>query len=178
MLKANVGLSRKISRDYNSTGYSVNLDGEIPFTPDDAESVLEKVKELFNVAQEALNREIDRDQSEAAIGRRDEESISRETTGNPPNHDRPVSAPSPAQSRQPTNHQPRPGSNDAATPKQAQFINSLAKRQKLSPTQLGTVIHEALGRHTTLQQLTKKEAGIVIDALNGEGIGNRNGGRG
>ncbi|MFN9249021.1 MAG: hypothetical protein ACK6DS_18320, partial [Planctomycetota bacterium] len=73
MLRANVGLSRKVSRDYQSTGYTVNIDGEIPFSPDDAEGVLEKVRELFDLAQEALNREIDRDQGEMAIGRRDEE---------------------------------------------------------------------------------------------------------
>ena len=41
MLRANVGLSRKVSRDYQSTGYTVNIDGEIPFLPDDAEGVLE-----------------------------------------------------------------------------------------------------------------------------------------
>jgi len=29
MLRVNVGLSRKLSKDYNSTGYSVNLDGEV-----------------------------------------------------------------------------------------------------------------------------------------------------
>jgi len=64
MLRANVGLSRKVSRDYQSTGYTINIDGEIPFSPDDAEGVLEKVRELFDLAQEALNREIDRDQGQ------------------------------------------------------------------------------------------------------------------
>jgi hypothetical protein len=29
MLSVNIGLSRKLSKDYNSTGYSVNLDGEV-----------------------------------------------------------------------------------------------------------------------------------------------------
>ena len=73
MLRANVGLSRKITRDYNSTGYSVSLDGEIPFPVDDPQAVTEKIKELFSLAQEALALEIDRDQGEDAIGRRDEE---------------------------------------------------------------------------------------------------------
>ena len=81
MLKANVGLSRKITRDYNSTGYSVNLDGEILASTDDAEAVNEKIKELFDLAQEALNREIDRDQGESAIGRRDEERPKSSTNG-------------------------------------------------------------------------------------------------
>lgn len=35
MLKVNVGLSRKLSRDYNSTGFSLNLDGELCAGMDD-----------------------------------------------------------------------------------------------------------------------------------------------
>jgi hypothetical protein len=38
MLRANVGISRKITRDYNSTGYSVSIDGEINAAVDDAEA--------------------------------------------------------------------------------------------------------------------------------------------
>ncbi|NBP98733.1 MAG: hypothetical protein EBU51_03990 [Synechococcaceae bacterium WB6_3A_227] len=71
MLRANVGVSRKVSRDYQSTGYTVNLDGEIPFAADDAEGILEKIRELFDLAHEAIGREIDRDQGDAAISRRD-----------------------------------------------------------------------------------------------------------
>ncbi|OWK34121.1 hypothetical protein FRUB_10092 [Fimbriiglobus ruber] len=96
MLKAIVGLSRKITRDYNSTGYSVNLEGEIPFPTDEAQGVLEKVRELFNLAQEALAVEIDRDQGEDAIGRRDEERPAPKPTsnGNGNGHvDRPTSPP-------------------------------------------------------------------------------------
>ncbi len=59
MLKATVSLSRKLSQDYNSTGFTVSLDGEIPFPPSDREGVLEKVSELFDLAEEALNREIE-----------------------------------------------------------------------------------------------------------------------
>jgi len=72
MLKANVGLSRKITRDFNSSGFTVNLEGEIAARPDDAEGVLEKVSELFHLAEEALAQELDRDQGEQAVGRREE----------------------------------------------------------------------------------------------------------
>ena len=44
MLKANVGLSRKLSENYQSTGFSLNLEGEINATLDDPESVIERVK--------------------------------------------------------------------------------------------------------------------------------------
>ena len=73
MLRANVGLSRKLSKDYNSTGYSVNLDGEITAPVSDPEAVFEQVKELFDLAEEVLNQQIDRSNSEAAIASRDEE---------------------------------------------------------------------------------------------------------
>ena len=72
MLRANVGLSRKLSKDYNSTGYSVNLDGEITAPISDPEAVFERVK-LFDVAEEVLNQQIDRSQSEAAIASHNEE---------------------------------------------------------------------------------------------------------
>ncbi len=29
MLRVNVGLSRKVSKDYDFTGYSINLEGEV-----------------------------------------------------------------------------------------------------------------------------------------------------
>ncbi len=67
MLRVNVGLSRKLSKDYNSTGFSINLDGEVMAPVSDAEAVIEKVKELFDLAEEALGRQIERNDSEAAI---------------------------------------------------------------------------------------------------------------
>ena len=73
MLRANVGLSRKLSKDYNSTGYSINLDGEITAPVSDPEAVIEQVKELFDLAEEVLGQQIDRSQSESAIASHDEE---------------------------------------------------------------------------------------------------------
>ena len=73
MLRANVGLSRKLSKDYNSTGYSINLDGEITAPVSDPEAVIEQVKELFDLAEETLSQLIDRSQSDTAIASHDEE---------------------------------------------------------------------------------------------------------
>ena len=73
MLRVNVGLSRKLSKDYNSTGYSINLDGEITAPVSDPEAVFEQVKELFDLAEEVLGQQIDRSQSESAIASRDAE---------------------------------------------------------------------------------------------------------
>lgn len=48
MLKVNVGLSRKLSRDSNSTGFSLNLEGELGVGPDDPEALVEKIKEFVS----------------------------------------------------------------------------------------------------------------------------------
>lgn len=176
MLRANVGLSRKLSRDYQSTGYTINIDGEIPFTPDDAEGVLEKVRELFDLAQEALNQEIDRDQGEMAIGRRDEEPtslpvIKKGITSNI--HARAFS-PIPTDSKfsnengSETNgaHDAKSlGKDEAATNKQVQFILTVGRRFKLSSQQLESRILEVVGRKCGVYDLTKKEAGKVLDQL-------------
>ena len=63
MIKANVGLSRKLSANFNSTGFSLNLEGEILATIDDPEAVIERIRELYNVAEEALDRQIADSQS-------------------------------------------------------------------------------------------------------------------
>jgi hypothetical protein len=183
MLRANVGLSRKITRDYNSTGYSVNLDGEIPFPVDDPEAVTEKIKELFSLAQEALALEIDRDQGEDAIGRRDEE---RPPALNPPtktnSNSNGKSAPSngnPPPRPQPTNGEtPGQGQEEPATNKQVQFLLTMGKRFKLSTPQLENRIAEIIGRRSDVYKLTKKEAGLVLDHFTKNGSGNGNGRQG
>ncbi len=182
MLRANVGLSRKVSRDFQSTGYTVNLDGEIPFNPDDAEGVLEKVRELFDLAQEALSREIDRDQGEMAIGRRDEDPPSPPPNGknghsngqHRPDHPPATSPTPPSPSRNGSNGNghgggQRAGTDEAATNKQVQFILTMGKRFKLSTPQLENRIVEIVGRKCGVYDLTKKEAGRVLDQLTNSG---------
>lgn len=178
MLKANVGLSRKISRDFNSTGYSVNIEGEIPVPVDDAKGVLEKVQELFSLAQEALNVEIDQDQGEHAIGRHDEErpQPKPDNSGSPP-VDRSGNG-SPPRSNPPN----APGGNngqDQATNKQIQFLLTMGKRFKLSTPQLEKQIAEIIGHRCGVYELTKKEAGLVLDQLtkSTNGSGNERPGR-
>ena len=56
MLKVNVGLSRKVTRDFNSTGFSLNLEGEICGTLDDPETLIERIKEYYDLADERLHR--------------------------------------------------------------------------------------------------------------------------
>jgi len=174
MLRANVGLSRKVSRDFQSTGYTVNIDGEIPFPADDAEGVLEKIRELFDIAHEALDREIDRDQGDAAIGRRDETPQTPALPVKPSSNGRhrsepPASSPEPVPTEPTRNGQGSPketqtGAAESATNKQIQFILTMGKRFKLSTPQLEDRITKIVGRQCGVYDLTKKEAGRVLDS--------------
>ena len=57
----------------------------------------------------------------------------------------------------------------AATPKQIQFLQTMARRCKLNDRQLENRIAEIVGRPSNVQALTKKEAGLVLDNLTGGG---------
>ena len=161
MLRVNVGLSRKLSQDYNSTGYSINLDGEITAPVNDPEAFVEQVKELYDLAEEALNQEIDRCQRGAAVASRDEE------TPRGPNTDR-----GNGHSGQTANGNGRQDA-EVATNKQVQYLLSIGKRQRLTTVQLEHRIKEILGQAVGVYDLTKRDAGTVIDALTGNGEARR-----
>jgi hypothetical protein len=163
MLRANVGLSRKISRDYNSTGYSVNIEGELIVSLDDPEAVLQRIKELWAVAEESLALEMERDQGELLTDLRNGEPIRHEQQERSS-----VSAPNAAPSGNSPGSKTPHSSGNLATPNQLQFIQNLAKREKLSPVELESIITRTLGRPTALSQLPKKDAGAVIEALKGK----------
>ena len=159
MLRASVSLSRKVSHDYNSSGYTVTLDGEVPHPPDDAEAVLEKVSELFHLAEEALATEIERDrhrqpeQKNAATPPLPSPSPVKSTRAEPLPMNRPASS---------NGSTPSPNS---ATPKQLQYLQNLGKRKGLSRDDLNGVIAQVLGSARRTGDLSKREAGQVIDHL-------------
>jgi hypothetical protein len=172
MLKVNVGLSRKLSRDYNSTGFSLNLEGELCVGPDDPEAMIEKIKEFYDLAEEALNQQIERYEGESAIASRDEAPArqSGPSRGRATTQPNPSAEPSP----QPLGHS-HTGSGDPATNKQVQYLLNLGKRHGLTPPQLEGRIESILGRRVGVYDLTKKEAGDVIDALSQNGSPATNG---
>ncbi len=166
MIKANVVLSRKVSENFNSTGFSLNLEGEILATIDDPEAVIERVRELFNVAEEALDRQISESRSIDAIASRDADPPSHpEQNGR--SHDHPRSEPD----RPPAARNGKPSNDEPATNKQVQFLQTLAKRRKLFGDKLESFIEQATGRRSSPYELTKHEAGQVIDQLSGEEAG-------
>jgi len=158
MLKVNVGLSKKLSKDFNSNGYSINVEGEVSSVLSDPEAVIEEVKQLYDFAEEALALQIDRSRGTAAIASRDEQPTNgngQRTNGNG-NH------------RTNGNDQP-----ELATNKQVQYLLSIGKRQRLSTIELEHRITEILNRKVGIYQLSKREAGQVIDMLTANGDAQR-----
>jgi hypothetical protein len=159
MLRVNVGLSRKLSKDYNSTGYSINLEGEITAPVSDPQAVVEQVKELFDLAEETLDVQIERSQSVDAMAARDKEPATQNGRN--------------GSSRNGSQGQPRQASNGngredvPATNKQIQFLLSLGQQQRLSKSQLQSRVTEILGYECDIYDLTKRNAGMVLDALSG-----------
>ena len=64
---------------------------------------------------------------------------------------------------------------DAATNKQVQFLLTMGKRFKLSTPQLENRVAEIIGRRCGVYDLTKKEAGLVLDHFTKETNGTSNG---
>ncbi len=158
MLRVNVGLSKKLSKDYNSTGFSVNLEGEITAPVSDSDAVIEQVTEVFDLAEAALDAQIERSQSTTAVANHDAEpQAARNGNGRSEATDN-------GQRNAATNGNGR--KEEPATNKQIQFVLSIGKRLKLSTAALEREIEQIVGRQVGLYELTKKQAGTVIDRLN------------
>ncbi len=177
MLKVNVGLSRKLSRDYNSTGFSLNLERELCVGSDDPEVLIEKIKEVYDLAEEALNQQIERYEAESAIASRDEAPAPRNGQTTPVTNRLPPTNPEPEPRPKSENGNGHAPNGDAATNKQVQYLLNLGKRHGLTPPQLEGRIESILAKRIGVYDLTKKEAGDVIDALsqNGPPAANDNG---
>lgn len=167
MLRVNVGLSRKLSKDYNSTGYSVNLDGEILAAINDPEAVIEQVKELFDLAEESLSQQIERAESEAAIGSRDILSAPEATPQTNGHHSNESAATKPPSGNGKPTTTGNGQAGEEATNKQIQFLLSIGKRQGLSTADLERKISDLLDKEIGIYHLSKRDAAKVIDALNG-----------
>ena len=194
MIKVNVGMSRKVSKDYNSTGFSINLEGEVSVNLDDQQLVIEKIKELYDFAEESLTQQIERHNSDTAIASHDDEppferSTARSSQTSTPRIAAPVVtgvstdetpvrsnySPSPSavqtQSRfsnSRTTSESNSSPDTSATNKQLQFMMTLAKRQGVNQAQLEDYAANLLGRSVGLYDLTKKEANVLITELNSD----------
>lgn len=170
MLRVNVGLSRKLSRDYNSTGFSINLDGELTAPISDPEAVIEQVKELYDLAEEALDRQIERIRSEEAIGSHDEAANGRPQQDQPTSHCPATNGHQNGDGRGQASRASAATNGDAATTKQINYLINIGRRQRLSTKQLEEKIEEVLRRPIGLYDLSKRDAASVIDALTSDTV--------
>lgn len=174
MLRVNVGLSRKLSHDFNSTGFSINVDGEIGVALDDPEYAIEKIRELFDLADEALKDQIARQQHSADDGsnRRCDSSPTRNRAaekGASRSSQRQSADYQNGQSTNDNNREMRSGDpSEPATNKQVQYLLNLSKRQGMSQQGLEARIGSLFGRVAGVYDLTKKEAGELLDELTSE----------
>lgn len=155
MLKVNVGVSRKLSKDYNSTGFTLNLEGEICAKLDDPEAVIQRIREFYDLAEEALNDQIGRHEEVARAAER-EEDRPVPINGNGANHRKN------GRSQGASNGSSHP---EPVTRKQIEYIHDIAQRKELAPKQLEDRITTIMGRPVLLDELTKQEAGQVIESL-------------
>ena len=168
MLKVNVGMSRKVSKDYNSTGFSVNLEGEIENTVNDPEFVIEEIKRFYDLAEESLKIQIERYQHDGVTETHSVRMGSIETV-TPDGHHENGKAANTASANDHTNrikgnaaHAEEPF-HPPATNKQIQFLLTLGKREGLTKPQLEKKVKAIIGRDTDLYDMTRREAGNVID---------------
>lgn len=174
MLKVNVGVSRKVSRDFNSTGFTLNLEGEVLAPIDDTEAVIERIREFYDVADEALNDQIARNAEVDAIARR--EADRREPQPSPPRpSDGQRMGDSPSRNGTsegfPRVDPPNETRQEQATNKQVQYLLTLGRRLNLTAAQLEAEIEQIVGKRSTVYELSKRDAGRVIDSLSGNGNG-------
>ncbi|PHQ34376.1 hypothetical protein CEE69_15270 [Rhodopirellula bahusiensis] len=159
-------MSRKVSKDFNSTGFSINLEGEIGAPVNDPEFVIEEIKKYYDVAEESLRVQIGRYQEEGVIEARPATNGHQSSRQQAPPQKK--TTPSPDG----TGHVNRINGNAAhadepfhppATNKQIQFLLTLGKREGLTKPQLEQKAKTIIGRDTDLYDMTRREAGSVID---------------
>ncbi|MBY0587911.1 hypothetical protein K2X85_12090 [bacterium] len=174
MLKVNVGVSRKLSKDYNSTGFSLNLEGEICAKLDDPEGIIERVREYYDLAEEALQDQIRRYQElEAQADRETDDPSARPQARHPSSNGNGQQA---SENRsgfsKPTRENGHhsgsaKGQTEPITPKQVDYIHHLTKRHGLTGKQLESRVVTHVGRPCSIDHLSKAEAGQLIEGLVG-----------
>ncbi len=149
MLRVHVGMSRNLSRDYNSTGFSINVEGEVCVSLDEPDRVIGKIQELYDLAEESLRDQVDRHEGDSAIASRDE-----------------TTRPTPRRQHNENGSNGRSSNrSDAASTKQTNYLLEIGRRRRFTPNQLESEAAEILGRSVGLYDMTKRDAGAVIDAL-------------
>jgi hypothetical protein len=159
MLKAQVGLSRKISHNYNSSGYTVSLEAEVGASLDQPDAVREQIDRLFELAEQALQEEISRDRRVPKDFRQKADSTASGDAVSSNLEAQPFASPS-------TIPRASPDANPhLATSRQLLCIRTLGDRRGWSTAQIEEFIAEILSVPRKVSELDKKEASKIIQEL-------------
>lgn len=144
-LKVTAGQSRKLTHNYNSQGFNLNIEAELPANAiDDTETLASTANHLFQLVHDLLEEQVRNHSPEAT------------TEQTPDNGGR-------------RSYRSRPRGNGdgnghrGITAAQSKAIQNMAKRLGYDPE---TVTHEEFG--TPLAKLTIKQASDTIDILKKE----------
>lgn len=165
MIKVNVGMSRKVSKDYNSTGFSINLEGEVALSLDDPQLALERIKEFYDIAEETLAQQIE--SYEASFSGSNDRTASNAASpqvGNK-NQNRTELRDSSKEDRRPASGATAVSTASKATNKQLQFLLGLGKRHQMGLKELEEMVDVEFGEGLGFYELSKEQAGSLITTL-------------
>ena len=139
MLRLNSSYSKKVPADaeYSSQSYHCSVEAELPDGLT-SEQIKERIHATFELCRTAVEAEL---QGGGAV----------------------ASAPTAAPPIAPPLPQGRTA--NTASPKQIGFVKTLAARQRITPTDLVTLVAERYGV-ANVEELTKRQASELIDSMN------------
>lgn len=164
-LTINVGGSRKVSQDYNSRGFSLNIEGELPAEAiNDPDRVAESAQHLFQLCDDLLDEQVRQATGQNGAGETKSPTRSR-SNGNGNGSGRKAAT---TTRRYEKNDNGRSGNGARAegrgiTAAQQRAVTNMAKRLDYDPD---AVAHEEFG--TPVAELTVKQASGLIDLLKKE----------
>jgi len=162
MLKASIGLSRKLSQDFNSLGFTISLESEIFARLDDTDAVLHEVKYLYDLADAALQEQIDRRQGclpptfpvSISSGNRSQAATVTVSSSQRQRND---------QGGENRFKNGTSGQAIPATAKQISFLKSICERNGWSQATVHQELRDILRNDASIESLTKQEAGVVLE---------------
>jgi len=158
-LKLNVGLSRKISQDYNSRGFSLNLESELPANAvEDPEGLAGSVNQLFQLVGDLLDEQIrlaTEGDGGSSVAAQAKSPALRKWSPRPPSQSEGANAGG--------NRQGSGNGRRGVTSAQSRAIKNMAKRLGYDPA---VVAEEQF--NVSLENLTIKQASSLIDLFKDE----------
>jgi hypothetical protein len=161
-VKISINLSRKLSKDFNSTSVTVGIESEVQSPLSRPEELLEEISGMFRLAERAVDQEF-ADLNHAGLDQPVPASAAvKPLTSQPAQASAPAAAKAPEPAAEPAAENGQP----LISERQVKFLGTLAKRSGLAGEGLETHIASVLGRAVPVPRLTRKEAARVIDSLN------------